>query len=223
MKPIRFLAAIFCLVPTIALSDSLNCPCKVVKVTDGDTVNVLDQTKTQHKIRLGGIDAPERSQDFGRKSTENLAKYVAGQNIEVEYDKRDRYGRIIGKLLKDGRDINLLQVKDGFAWHYKYYQKDQTPLDRTLYSTAEIEARKKKLGLWSVKAIPPWEWRRKGSQESTKEGCNIKGNINSKGDRIYHVPGRSSYGPTRINEAKGERWFCSEKEAKAAGWRAPRN
>ena len=211
------------LFPSLALSDYLNCPCKVVKVTDGDTVHVLDQSKTRYKIRLGGIDAPERKQAFGRKSTQNLAKYVAGEYIEVEYDKRDRYGRIVGKLLKDGRDINLLQVKGGYAWHYKQYQNEQSAEDRTLYNSAEAEARKKKLGLWSAKAIPPWEWRRKGSQETTKKGCNIKGNINSKGDRIYHVPGRSSYGPTRINEAKGERWFCSEKEARAAGWRAPRN
>jgi micrococcal nuclease len=98
------------LFPSLAPADNLNCPCKVVKVTDGDTVHVLDQTKTQHKIRLQGIDAPERKQAFGRKSTDNLAKYVAGQNIEVEYEKRDRYGRIIGKLIKDGQDINLLQI-----------------------------------------------------------------------------------------------------------------
>ena len=211
------------LFPSLALSDYLNCPCKVVKVTDGDTVNVLDKANILHKIRLQGIDAPERKQDFGRKSRQNLAGYIAGLYIEVEHDKRDRYGRIIGKLIRGGQDINLLQIKDGFAWHYKFYQKEQSELDRMLYSLAEIEARNKKLGLWSAKAIPPWEWRRKGSQETTKKGCNIKGNINSKGDRIYHVPGMSSYGPTRINEAKGERWFCSEKEAKAAGWRAPLN
>jgi len=217
------LLLLLCFFPTLVVADYLNCPCKVVKVTDGDTVHVLDQSKTRYKIRLGGIDAPERKQAFGRKSTQNLAKYVAGEYIEVEYDKRDRYGRIVGKLLKDGRDINLLQVKGGYAWHYKQYQNEQSAEDRTLYNSAEAEARKKKLGLWSAKAIPPWEWRRKGSQETTKKGCNIKGNINSKGDRIYHVPGRSSYGPTRINEAKGERWFCSEKEARAAGWRAPRN
>lgn len=214
---------LFGVLPTFAISNYLQCPCKVVKVTDGDTVNVLDQTRTQHKIRLGGIDAPERSQDFGRKSTDNLARYVAGEYIEVEYSKRDRYGRIVGKLVKSGQDINLQQVKDGFAWHYKQYQNDQSASDRALYSAAEIEARGKVVGIWSAKAMPPWEWRRKGNQESTKKGCNIKGNINSKGDRIYHAPGMSSYGPTRINEAKGERWFCSEKEAKAAGWRAPRN
>ncbi len=78
--------------PRLAVSDYLNCPCKVVKVTDGDTINVLDQTKTLHKIILQGIDAPDRKQAFGKRSTQNLAKYVAGRSIEVEYDKRDRYG-----------------------------------------------------------------------------------------------------------------------------------
>ena len=86
---------------------------------------------------------------------------MAGQNVEVEYDKRDRYGRIIGKLIKDGQDINLLQIKQGCAWHYKYYEKDQPQLDRMLYSSAEIEARDKAIGLWSAPAMPPWEFRRK--------------------------------------------------------------
>lgn len=220
MKYILFLLLIL---PSLALSDYLKCPCKVVKVADGDTINVLDRTKTQHKIRLQGIDAPERKQAFGNKSRQNLAKYVAGKNVKVEYNKRDKYGRIVGKLIYNSRDINLRQVEDGFAWHYKEYQNEQSAKDRSLYSNAEIDARKRKLGIWPAKAMPPWEWRRKGDQESTKKGCNIKGNINSKGDRIYHAPGMSSYGPTRINEAKGERWFCSEKEAKAAGWRAPYN
>ncbi len=147
--------------PTYAISDYLNCPCKVVKVTDGDTVHVLDQVNTRHKIRLAGIDAPERKQIYGDKSTQNLTNLIAGKNVEVEYDKRDRYGRIIGKLIKDGQDINLLQIEHGYAWHYKYYQKDQTKLDRMLYSSAENEARKKTIGLWSVPAVPPWEYRRK--------------------------------------------------------------
>lgn len=158
MKYLLFFLACF---PGLAVSYNLNCPCKVVKVVDGDTVNVLDQTRALHKIRLGGIYAPERKQAFGRKSTENLAKYVVGQNVEVEYNKRDRYGRIIGKLLMYGQDINQIQIKDGFAWHYKYYQKDQSELDRMLYSSAEIEARNKTIGLWSAPAVPPWDYRRK--------------------------------------------------------------
>ena len=107
-------------------ADYLNCPCKVVKVSNGDTVHVLDQTKARHEIRLGGIDAPEKKQVYGRKSKDNLSNLVAGKNVEVEYSRRDRYGRIIGKLIKDGQDINLIQVKQGFAWHYKYYQRDQS-------------------------------------------------------------------------------------------------
>ena len=94
-----------------AYADALNCPCKVVKVTDGDTVHVLDQHKAKHKIRLMGIDAPERRQPFGLKSKQSLSAIVAGQFVEVEYNKYDRYGRIIGKLLLDAQDINLKQVK----------------------------------------------------------------------------------------------------------------
>ena len=92
------------LFPSLAPADYLNCPCKVVKVADGDTAHVLDQTKTRYKIRLGGIDAPEPKQAFGRKSTENLARYVTGEYIEVEYEKSDRYGWIIGKLLQRWSD-----------------------------------------------------------------------------------------------------------------------
>ena len=219
----RYIFFLLCCVPGLAVSDYLDCPCKVVKVTDGDTVHVLDQSTVRHKIRLGGIDAPEKKQAFGNKSKQNLANLIAGKQVEVEYDKRDRYGRIIGKLIKNGQDINLLQIKHGYAWHYKYYQKDQTKLDRDLYSAAEIEAREKRLGLWVEAAVPPWEFRRKGNQQTTSTGCNIKGNISSNGNRIYHLPGTYWYSRTRINEAKGERWFCSEREARTAGWRAPRN
>jgi endonuclease YncB( thermonuclease family) len=141
-------------------ADALKCPCKVVKVSDVDTVHVLDRSRERHKIRLGGIDAPEKDQAFGRRSSQNLSRLIAGKNVTVEYSKRDQYDRIIGKLLLDGRDINLLQVKEGFAWHYKKYQNEQSDLDRVLYSSAETEARGKKIGLWSVPAIPPWEYRR---------------------------------------------------------------
>jgi len=219
----RYIFFLLCFVPGLAVSDYLNCPRKVVKVTDGDTVHVLDQSTVRHKIRLGGIDAPEKKQAFGKKSKQNMANLVAGKQVEVEYYKRDRYGRIIGKLIKDGQDINLLQIKHGYAWHYKYYQKDQTKLDRDLYSSAEIGARAKRLGLWVEPAIPPWEFRRKGNQATTTTGCNIKGNISSNGNRIYHLPDTYWYSRTKINGAKGERWFCTEEEAKAAGWRATLN
>ena len=158
MKYILFL---FAFTPALLHAEYLECPCKVVKVTDGDTVHVLDQSKTKHKIRLGGIDAPEKKQAFGNKSKQNLSSLIAGKSVEVEYNKRDRYGRIVGKLIKDGQDINLLQIKHGYAWHYKYYQKDQSKLDRVLYSSAEVEARGKTIGLWIAPAMPPWDFRRK--------------------------------------------------------------
>ena len=107
-----------------------------------------------------GIDAPERKQPFGLKSKQNLSAMVAGQFVEVEYSKYDRYGRIIGKLLKDGQDINLMQIKQGYAWHYKHYQKEQSKLDRALYASAEIGARNKRIGLWAVPAVAPWDYRR---------------------------------------------------------------
>jgi len=157
MKRIYFL--LLCIFPSVVAADYLDCPCKVVKISDGDTVHVLDQSNIKHKIRLGGIDAPEKKQAFGKKSKQNLSSLIAGKNVEVEYSKRDRYGRIIGKLIKDGQDINLIQVKQGYAWHYKYYQKDQSKLDRVLYSSAEIEAREKTIGLWAVPAVPPWKFR----------------------------------------------------------------
>jgi endonuclease YncB( thermonuclease family) len=141
-----------------ASADFLNCPCKVVEITGGDTVHVLDQSTTKHKIRLGGIDAPEKKQPFGNQSRQNLSGLIAGKNIEIEYNKRDRYGWIIGKLIYQGQDINLLQIKHGYAWHYK---RDQSPLDRTLYSSAEIVARAQTIGLWSRPAIPPWKFRGK--------------------------------------------------------------
>lgn len=159
MKIVITILLLFLSLP--AFADYLNCPCTVVKVSDGDTVHVLDQSKTKHKIRLAGIDAPEKKQAFGKKSGKNLSNLVAGQNVEVEYNKRDRYGRIVGKLIKDGQDINLIQIKQGYAWHYKYYQKDQSEIDRILYSSAQIDAREKTLGLWSVPAVPPWEYRKK--------------------------------------------------------------
>lgn len=107
---------------------------------------------------------------------------------------------------RHGRSMGLSRVPEG-----------QRPL------TIESNSRANDIGLWGLseaKTMPPWEWRRSGGQNS--KGYDIKGNINSKGDRIYHVPDTSSYRATRINESKGERWFCNEAEARAAGWRPPR-
>ncbi len=134
---------------------------KVVKITDGDTLYVLDANYKEHKIRLAGIDAPERKQAYGLASRKHLASIVAGKQVTVEYKKRDRYGRIVGKVLLDGIDVCLEQVKAGFAWHYKKYQHEQSPEDQKLYAEAENQAREERLGLWRENnPNPPWEYRR---------------------------------------------------------------
>ncbi len=134
---------------------------KVVKITDGDTVYVLDANYKEHKIRLAGIDAPERKQAYGLASRKHLASIVAGQQVTIEYQKRDRYGRILGKVWVNGVDACLEQVKAGFAWHYKKYQHEQGLEDQRLYAEAENQARHERLGLWRENnPNPPWAHRR---------------------------------------------------------------
>ena len=115
---------------------------KVVKVSDGDTVTILTSDKTQHKIRLSDIDAPEKKQAFGNKSKDNLDKYIAGKTVTVEYQKKDKYKRVLGTIYYNNTDINLQQVKDGYAWVYKKYSNNKN------YYKAEKLARDKRIGLW---------------------------------------------------------------------------
>ena len=133
----------------------------VVGVTDGDTITVLDGSKTRHKIRLAGIDAPESRQAFGQRSRQFLASLVSQKQVTVEWAKGDRYGRIIGKVLVDGDDVNVRLVQAGLAWHYKLYATEQSPSDAMLYADAEMQAREKRIGLWLDRnPVPPWNWRR---------------------------------------------------------------
>jgi endonuclease YncB( thermonuclease family) len=133
---------------------------KVVNVADGDTLTVLDDQKTQHKIRLQGIDAPEKSQPFGQKSKQSLNQLVHSQIVTVEFQKKDKYGRTVGKVLLNGADVCLEQIKLGMAWHYKQYQSEQPKEDREIYSQAEQLAKSHATGLWKDKnPMPPWEFR----------------------------------------------------------------
>lgn len=132
----------------------------VVGVSDGDTVTVLDTSNTQWKIRLMGIDAPEKKQDFGQKSKQSLSNIIYNKQVTVEYNKKDKFGRTIGKLTVDGVDANLEQVKLGMAWHYKHYQREQSESDRIAYAEAEKKAMQDRIGLWQDdKPAPPWDWR----------------------------------------------------------------
>lgn len=133
---------------------------RVVKVSDGDTITVLEGT-IQHKIRLMGIDAPEKDQPFGNRSKQALANNIAGKTVEVEYNKLDRYQRIIGKVVFMGYDINLRQIELGMAWHYKQYEREQDVEDRSRYSQAEYIAQRDQIGLWSYPgSVPPWDFRK---------------------------------------------------------------
>ena len=133
----------------------------VVRVTDGDTVVTLDEAKTQHRVRLSGIDAPERKQAFGQVSRQYLATLVFQKRVTVVWSKLDRYRRQIGKIIVDGHDANLAQVEAGFAWHYKLFAKEQPLDDRSAYAEAEERARSQALGLWrDPHPTPPWDYRR---------------------------------------------------------------
>lgn len=134
---------------------------KVVAVTDGDTITVLDAGEVQHVVRLSGIDAPEKKMPFGQRSKQSLSDLVYGRWVEVEGEKNDRYGRLVGKVLVNGRDANLAQIQAGMAWHYKEYQREQTLPDRRMYAEAESKAAMAKRGLWADhNPVPPWDWRK---------------------------------------------------------------
>lgn len=128
---------------------------KVVSIADGDTITVLDQNKKQNKVRLNGIDAPEKKQAFGAKSKARLGELVAGKDVVVEWKEKDKYGRIVGQVHQGPLDVNLQMVKEGMAWHYKKYSKS-AELGR-----AEAEAKAGKKGLWAdPNPVPPWEFRK---------------------------------------------------------------
>ena len=134
---------------------------KVVHVADGDTITVLDATNTQHKIRLQGIDAPEKAQAFGQKSKQSLHQLVHSKQVSVEYQKKDNYGRAVGKVVYNGTDVCLEQIKFGMAWHYKQFESEQSKEDREIYAQAELSARANAIGLWKDKQpSPPWEFRK---------------------------------------------------------------
>ena len=128
---------------------------KVVGVSDGDTITVLTTGNIQMKIRLDGIDCPEKKQDFGDRAKQTTSNLCFGKNVKIVSTKTDRYGRTLGYVYVDGKCVNEELLKLGLAWHYKQYNKDKK------LSDLEIKARKNKIGIWSMKnPTPPWEYRK---------------------------------------------------------------
>ena len=135
---------------------------RVVKVSDGDTLTLLDASNVQHKIRISGIDAPEKKQPFGTTSKKNMSALAFGKEAEAICYKRDRYKRLICTVYVNGQDVALAQLDAGLAWWYRKYANDQPPSQRGEYASAEDHAAADRVGLWQDEnPIPPWEWRRK--------------------------------------------------------------
>ena len=161
----RSLIIILFLVSTYTFADF---DADVINIVDGDTIDVLDTRGEKLRIRLLGIDAPEKAQPFGKESMLYLKKIINGNSVRI-ISKPDKnkpytlgfYRRIIGKIILNKKDINLKMIKEGMAWHFKKYKKNQPIEDRQSYNEAENQAREKSIGLWSdVYPSAPWEWRK---------------------------------------------------------------
>jgi hypothetical protein len=184
-----------------------------------------------------GIDAPESSQTCldavgveypcGHAASKALTDKIGDRSVTCTGDENDRYGRLIAVCTVGEVELCQWMVERGHALAFRKYSKN--------YVETEDRAREAKVGMWSGVFIEPWDWRRNKRPPTERDvevpqpeervppgDCAIKGNISSKGTRIYHLPTDAGYPQTRINLDKGERWFCTEAEAKAAGWRGRR-
>lgn len=147
----------------------------VIGVTDGDTLTLLVEQQPR-KVRIVGIDAPERHQPFGEKSKQNLSKLAFNKAVIADCPKKDRYKRDLCKVMIDGQDVGLKQVADGMAWWYRKYAHEQTLTDRAVYEQAEMAARNGRLGLWAdAEPVPPWEWRKQGWSQERSGGSLLDG------------------------------------------------
>jgi endonuclease YncB( thermonuclease family) len=139
----------------------------VVGIADGDTLTLLDGSKTPHRIRLDGIDAPERTQPYGQRARQSLADLAQGRDARADCPKTDRYGRAVCRVTVDGVDVGLEQVRRGLAWHYVKYAHEQPASARLSYAQAEERARAQRVGLWAIAApVAPWDYRRERAAEA---------------------------------------------------------
>lgn len=223
--------------PAAADPDSLRVAGTVTRVADGDSFDMKLPAGIV-AVRLHAIDAPERGQPYGQNAYAALNSRIAGRTIEIQVVERDQYGRQVAVAYVDGRNLNAELVASGHAWVYRQYVTDPQ------LCHLEAQARTRKVGIWALPAVDqvaPWDWRNRArgkampirdsddlddciaaiavrESPTLDAGCRIKGNISDAG-RLYHVPGSRDYERTRIEPARGERWFCSEEEARAQGWR----
>jgi len=184
MKKIFLLIFIMLVLPT--LSFSLTIHGKVVSVADGDTITILDEGKQQTKIRLYGIDTPEKAQAFGKKAKKFTASLTAGKQAKVEVYDTDRYGRSVGVVLVNGTNVNEEIIKNGYAWQYQKYCKASFCDD---WLKLEEHARSFAFGLWAdSNPQPPWDWR-KGKKTSSKTPKAVTGSFHGNvKSHVFHTP-----------------------------------
>lgn len=188
------------------------------RVVDGDTIDLNGV-----RIRLEGIDAPESAQLCSRRwlgqwhcgaaATAAMIEMTRGKSVSCTPQGLDKYGRTLATCYVDDRDINAEMVKRGFAWAFVRYS--------SRYVKEEAEARALKVGIWQGPATPAWYWRQQqwnAAEPAAPQGCAIKGNAGRNG-LVYHMPWSPWYGKVRM-DGDGKRWFCSEGEAIAAGYRS---
>jgi len=199
----------------------------VVKVVDGDTIDILVNGKTE-RLRLIGINTPEVFDPrkpvkcFGREASNNAHKLLDGAKVKIaadpSQDDKDVYGRFLRYVWRsDGLFYNLSAIKGGFAYEYTF----NVPYKyQTEFKAAQKYAQDNSLGLWAKDVCDNFK---ATVVSNTTSKCLIKGNISASGVKIYHLPGCPYYKQTIINESNGEKWFCTEAEALAAGWRKAGN
>ncbi len=208
---IRLLAILLLFAASSALAET--------RVIDGDTLEIDGVT-----YRLNGIDAPEHGQrcgdwNCGAEATLALAELVRGHDVVCQALSKDRYGRVIATCFAGGQDLGAKMIDQGLAWAFLRYSDT--------YMSDELVSREKAEGVFSNDFTTPWDFRAErwstaeAREKAAPPGCPIKGNISRNG-QIYHAPWSPWYSRTRIDTSRGERWFCSEADAVAAGWRAPR-
>jgi endonuclease YncB( thermonuclease family) len=194
-------------------------------VQDGDSFVLSLASGGKSTIRLAECDAPEQGQPFGEAARRHLRQLIEGKVLVVLANENDAYGRLVGRVYLGKDDINAAMVEAGFAWANEPYLTDRD------FIALERAARAARKGLWNASVPPqaPWLWRQDARETRQRASvpevvgeCRIKGNISASGRKIYHLPGSHSWADTRINARQGERWFCTEEEAVAAGWQAAR-
>ncbi len=214
---------IFILVVLFFLSVSVSAQTltgKVVGITDGDTITILDGNNRQHKIRLYGIDTPESGQAFGKAAEQHTSGLVARKTVDVTTYDTDRHGRIVGVVKVNGKNVNQSLISAGYAWQYGKYCKASFCDD---WIHLENKAKLSKIGLWGdADPVAPWEWRKGARNSSYSKKDTGTGKYKTVGDgfhgntksHVFHAPSCRHYNCKNCSAN-----FSTREEAISSGYR----